>query len=179
MCTTSSSPARPRITTLSKPETDTARRSFGYWVRAWWPVVVGICVIIVESTVWLGADNTSSPLRWIWEHVFGPVSDARWDSLHHYIRKTGHFLGYGTMGLLWLRAWWKTLPRASFKLDAMLALLGTALVASSDELHQSFLPNRTGLPSDVLLDCCGALVLLLLAYLVLRITSPRRLARPA
>ena len=83
------------------------------------------------------------------------------------------------MGLLWLRAWWMSLPRAGFLLDASLALLGTAIVASADEFHQSFLPNRTGVPSDVLLDCCGAIVLQLLAYLYLRIRAPRRLARAA
>jgi VanZ family protein len=64
-------------------------------------------------------------------------------------------------------------------LDASLALLGTAMVASGDEFHQSFLPNRTGVPSDVLLDCCGAIVLQLIVYLVLRIGSPKRLARAA
>lgn len=140
---------------------------------------MGIGVIALESTAWFGSDRTSEPLRWLWEHIFGNVTNARWLVLHHFIRKTGHFFGYGTMGLLWLRAWWMTLPRAGFLLDATLALLGTAMVASADEFHQSFLPNRTGIPSDVLLDCCGAMVLQLLVYLILRIGSPRRLARAA
>jgi len=83
------------------------------------------------------------------------------------------------MGLLWLRGWWLSLPHASFLQNAGLALLGTALVASADEFHQSFLPNRTGVPSDVLLDCCGAVVLLLLTYMFLRLRAPRRLSRTA
>ena len=49
-----------------------------------------------------------------------------------------------------------------------LGLTGTALVASCDEWHQTFLPNRTGSPWDVLLDCCGALVMLLIVYIFLR-----------
>jgi VanZ family protein len=142
-------------------------------------VTVGICVIALESTAAFGADHTSGPLRWLWEHVFGQVTDQSWDVLHHYIRKTGHFVGYGTMGLLWLRAWWMSLPRAGFLLDATLALLGTAMVAGSDELHQSFLPNRTGVPSDVLLDCCGAVALLLLTYLFIRLRWPKRLPKAA
>jgi len=148
-------------------------------VRAWWPVALGICVIVIESTTEFGADQTSGPLRWIWEHVFGHVSNGRWEILHHYIRKTGHFVGYGTMGLLWLRAWWMTLPRAVFVVDAGLALLGTAMVASLDEFHQSFLPNRTGIPSDVLLDCCGAVVLLSLYLLIRMLRSKRRFERAA
>ena len=179
MYTTSSSLARRQITTLNKAISAPKRRSARYWVSAWWPVVAGICVIALESTAFFGSDHTSGPLRWVWEHLFGQVSDGSWDVLHHYIRKSGHFLGYGTMGVLWLRAWGMTLPRASFLLDAILALLGTALVASSDEFHQSFLPNRTGLPSDVLLDCCGAVVLVLIAYLSIRLRWHKRLAKAA
>jgi len=59
-----------------------------------------------------------------------------------------------------------------FVWDAVLALMGTAVVASLDEFHQSYLPNRTGIPSDVLLDCSGAIVLLLL-YFLLRSLRPR------
>ena len=164
---------------MSKTASTTERKPAGYWFRAWWPVAAGICVIALESTAWLGSDHTSSPLRWLWEHIFGHVTDNSWEILHHYIRKTGHFIGYGTMGLLWLRAWWMSLPRVGFLLDAMLALLGTALVASLDEFHQSFLPNRTGVPSDVLLDCCGAVVLLLIAYLYVRVRAQKRVARAA
>jgi VanZ family protein len=41
-------------------------------------------------------------------------------------------------------------------------MLGTLAVASADELHQLFLPNRTGSAWDVALDCCGGLVMQLL-----------------
>jgi VanZ family protein len=138
-------------------------------------VAAGICVIAVESTAFFGSDHTDGPLRWMWERLFGDVTDARWLILHHHIRKTGHFLGYGTMGLLWLRAWRMSLPSANVLLDAVLALVGTAVVASADELHQSFLPNRTGMSSDVLLDCSGAFALLLLAYAAIRVASPKRI----
>jgi VanZ family protein len=170
-------PAPEKPPALSFPPHN--RRTAKYWIHAWWPVALAICVIAVESTALLGADRTSGPLRWVWEQIFGRVRDERWEILHHYIRKTGHFVGYGTMGLLWLRAWWMSLPRAGFLLDATLALLGTAMVASADEFHQSFLPNRTGVPSDVLLDCTGAIVLQLVAYFILRLRWPKRLARAA
>jgi VanZ family protein len=153
------------------------RRGLRYWISAWLPVAVGIGVIMMESTETFGSDRTSGPLRWLFEAIFGPVADARWELLHHIIRKSGHFLGYGAMGLLWLRAWWMTLPRSRFLHDALLALLGTALVASFDEWHQSFLPNRTGSPWDVLLDCCGAITLELLVYVFMRIFKPKKLVR--
>jgi VanZ family protein len=134
-------------------------------------------VIALESTRFAGADYTSNPLRWLWENIFGVVADARWAVIHHLIRKSGHFFGYGTIGLAWLRAWWMSLPHSGFLEDAFLALLGTSLVASLDELHQSYLPNRTGTPLDVLLDCGGAIALQLVVYLVMCQTKPKRLVR--
>ena len=155
------------------------RRGFTFWLSAWLPVAIGIGVIVLESTELLGSDHTSHPLRWLWEAIFGPVANARWDEIHHLIRKSGHFFGYGALGMVWLRAWWMTLPHSRFVQDALLALLGTALVASADEWHQTFLPNRTGSPWDVLLDCCGAIALQLLVYVFMRIFRPKRLARAA
>jgi VanZ family protein len=156
-----------------------SRQGLRFWLNTWWPVAVGIAVISVESTEAFGSDHTSGPLRWLFGAVFGSVSDASWDIIHHYIRKSGHFIGYGLIGLAWLRAWWFTLPQSRFRHDALLALLGTALVASCDEWHQTFLPNRTGTPWDVLLDCIGALVLQVIVYVSMRIFRPKQLARAA
>jgi VanZ family protein len=155
------------------------RRRWPFWVSAWLPVLLGMAMIFVESTEVMGADHTSGPLRALYQAIFGHVSNAHWDNIHHYIRKSGHFIGYGLIGLAWLRAWWMSLPHSRFLPDAFLALLGTALIASADEYHQSFLPNRSSSPWDVLLDCCGAITLQLLVYIFMRINKPKRLARAA
>ncbi len=126
-----------------------------------------------------GSDRTSHPLRVIWEWLFGPVSNDHWEHIHHLFRKSGHFLGYGAIGLTWLRAWWMSLPGSQFFQDTLLALAGTALLAACDEYHQSFLPNRTSSAWDVLLDCCGALTMQLVIYLFLRLFRPRRFVRQA
>ena len=139
-----------------------------FWVSAWLPVFVAICLVAIESTSYFGADRTSGPLRHFWESLFGPVSDRAWHIIHVLIRKSGHFTGFGSVGLTWLRAWRMTLPHAPFIRVEMLAMIGTAIVASADEYHQSFLPNRTSSPRDVLLDCIGALVMISIVHLVLR-----------
>ena len=151
-------------------------RGLKFWISAWFPVALGITVIVFESTEFMGADHTSGPLRWLFESVFGHASDARWEIIHHYIRKSGHFVGYGLLGLAWLRAWWMTLPRLRYLQVAVLGLLGTALVASCDEWHQTFLLNRTGSVWDVLLDCCGTVTLELVVYIFMRLSRPRKLA---
>ena len=152
-------------------------RGTRFWVSAWFPVALGVLMIVLESTAWFGADHTSGPLRILYQAIFGQVSNAEWDVVHHYIRKSGHFVGYGLIGLAWLRAWWITLPHSRFRADTFLALLGTALIASADEFHQSFLPNRTSSPWDVVIDCSGALALQLMAYIFMRVSRPKQLVR--
>lgn len=152
-------------------------RGILFWLSAWLPVAFIIGMIALESTEMLGSDHTSHPLRWLFEAIFGRISNTRWDVIHHHIRKSGHFFGYGFLGVMWLRAWWMSLPRTRFLKDAFLSLLGTALVASLDEWHQSYLPNRTGSVSDVMLDCLGAIVMLLAVYIYMRMVMPGRLAR--
>jgi len=154
-----------------------AHHGLWFWVSAWLPVAIGVGIIALESTALFGSDHTTGPLRRLWEAIFGAVGNARWEVIHHAIRKTGHFFGYGFIGLAWLRAWWMTLPRSKFLHDAFLALLGTALVASCDEWHQTFLPNRTGSVWDVLLDCLGAIALQLVVYIYMRLMRPKKLAR--
>jgi VanZ family protein len=161
----------------SSPRALRLRRGMRFWTSTWIPVVIGIAAIAIESTESFGSNHTSGPLRIVFQALFGHVSDARWELIHHYIRKSGHFTGYGLIGLAWLRAWWRTLPRFRFLTDAALALLGTALIASADEFHQSFLPNRTASPWDVMLDCCGAITMLIAAYIFQRVFWPGMLAR--
>jgi len=143
-----------------------SRGGWGFWIRAWWPVAVGVVLIAMESTERFGSNHTSPPLRWLFEHLFGPIANGRWEQLHMVIRKIGHFLGYGGLGLTWLRGWWLTLPQTRLLSAAAMALLSTAAVASCDEWHQTFLPNRSGSPRDVLLDCCGAFVLIAITSMI-------------
>lgn len=131
----------------------------------WGPAVLAAIVIAVESTSTFSADNTSGWLRPIVQAVLGTLSDARWALLHHLIRKSGHFGGYGGVCVAFVRAWlWHDLPRAAHNLRrwrglaVLRGLACTALIASLDEWHQTFLPTRTGRFADVVLDTCGGAV---------------------
>jgi VanZ family protein len=129
----------------------------------WTPVVIAVAIICVESTSLCSSQNTSSFLRPIVERWLGHINDSSWDLFHHYLRKSGHFIGYGLVAFTFLRAWLHTLdlraprPLLAWRLQStLLAIVCTAIVASCDEFHQSFLPDRTGSPLDVLLDTAGA-----------------------
>jgi VanZ family protein len=133
--------------------------------------LIAVAIICIESSSALSSQNTSSFLRPIVERWFGPIRDSSWDLFHHTLRKAGHLIGYGLVAFTFLRAWLHTLdlraprPLLAWRLQsALLAIVSTAIVASCDEFHQSFLPDRTGSPLDVLLDTAGACALCLLAW---------------
>lgn len=153
----------------------------------WIPSLIGIGVILVESTAMMGSANTSRWLLPLWEKLFGPVSPDRWEIIHHAIRKCGHFAGYGAVSLGFFEGWRVTLEtrftdwRMRFRYAALLALGSTLLLASWDEWHQSFIPGRTSSVRDVALDFCGAVIAHLLLYALLSLfrKRPRIEVQPA
>ena len=56
---------------------------------------------------------------------------------------------------------------------ANIAILGTLLVASLDEWHQSFIPSRTGRWQDVVLDTCAGLGAQVLVFVWVGLASRR------
>jgi VanZ family protein len=154
-----------------------------YLFLHWIPAMIGVMVIFIESTGTMSSANTSRWLLPIWIKLFGPITPDRWAVVHHWIRKTGHFVGYGLVSLGFFEGWRATFSgkgKAGGRLFAMvapLALICTLTLASWDEWHQSFLPGRTSKVSDVGIDLSGAIVAHLLLLLVLLIVWRVRAAR--
>jgi VanZ family protein len=145
-------------------------------LRTWLPVLACGLLFAVESTRYFGADHTSEPLRRFCEWIFGFDACVHWREIHHAIRKTGHFMGYGIFAVLCFRAFWISFQHAATRLLRQLRAFGLAIVvtfiaAGADELHQSFLPNRTGQFSDVLLDTCGGATLCLLLFIAMQMAE--------
>lgn len=78
------------------------------------------------------------------------------------VKKSLHALAYAILATLFWRAL-KTIPRLQGA-ALPLALLLTILYAASDEWHQTFVPGRSGRPTDVLIDTLGALAAILLLH---------------
>lgn len=69
------------------------------------------------------------------------------------IRKLAHFTEYFILGVLALNC----LKDYIAKKDILISIIFCFLYASSDEFHQTFVPGRAGLFTDVLIDSCGAI----------------------
>ena len=164
---------RPVFFCNSLPPSPPSRPGWRWYFSVWTPVVIAIAIICVESTDTFSSQNTSSFLRPILQRWFGHINDSSWDLYHHYLRKSGHFVGYGLVAFAFLHAWLHTLDRRAIGSllewrikSSLLAILSTAFIASCDEYHQTFIPSRTGSPYDVLLDTAGASALCLLVWLI-------------
>ncbi|MGH9530635.1 MAG: VanZ family protein [Terriglobales bacterium] len=139
--------------------------------KAWIPAIIWLCIITIESSDYLSADHTSRILYPVLHFLLG-LDQVRFSVWHHYIRKTGHFVGYFTLSYLLFRAWRATLPVPGTVRWVMrwgtVSFLMTVLVASLDEWHQTFLPSRTGTVRDVILDSTAALAAQIVIFVLLR-----------
>ena len=137
-------------------------------LKAWIAAILWLILIAIESSAMLSAHNTSRILYPVLHFLFG-LDWERFEVWHFFIRKGGHVVGYGVLSILLFRAWRATLPAITHAKWtprwATIAILGTALVASLDEWHQSFIPSRTGTIRDVVLDTCAGVGAQLLIFL--------------
>jgi VanZ family protein len=106
---------------------------------------------------------TSQILGWLL-----PASSPAFDAGHFALRKSLHVLAYGLLGFLNFRA--VRGPRSGWNLRwSLIAVTLAVFIASLDEWHQTFVPGRTGVVSDVAIDCMGAT----LAQVLVRVTGNR------
>lgn len=87
-------------------------------------------------------------------------------------RVTGHLLAFATLAALLLIA--LSFGRRPRLRDAAIAFGLTVAYALSDELHQSFIPDRAGRLDDVVTDAVGALIGLTVAWATLTWSARRR-----
>ena len=144
-------------------------------IKVWLPSAVWLTVITVESTNLGSMEHTGRILYPIFDFLFH-MDPAKFEIWHALLRKTGHVVGYFTLSVLFFRSWRATFPRLSTRWCfawATVGLLSTALVATIDEWHQSYLPSRTGTVRDVILDTAAALLAQIVLFVILRMESSR------
>jgi len=142
------------------------------WLHAWWPALLWGAVIFTASTDTFSAAHTGKVLEYLLRWFSISPSDPRFEFIHHYVRKSAHFAEYFIFYLLLYRGirgarlgWHWSWAFAAWFIAAGYAAL--------DEIHQSFVASRTASGWDSLLDSAGALVALLVLFLLHRFRRPR------
>ncbi len=124
------------------------------------PLLLWMALIWCASTRQFSALKTSQILRPLILWIFPDLSESRIAAIHLVIRKAGHFSEYAVMGLLAARAFStsaKEFLQQHWWLVSFITLLAYALL---DELHQSFVPERTASIYDSAIDVIGGITAL-------------------
>jgi VanZ family protein len=140
-------------------------------LKVWIAAGLWLGIITLESSKLGGSSHTTHILYPIFHFLFG-TDPTHFEVWHVLIRKSGHFIGYFILSLLFFRAWRVTLPQPGIRgwwiNWARIAWMTTTLVACLDEWHQAYTPGRGSSVHDVLLDSAAALVAQIVLWLIWR-----------
>jgi len=134
-------------------------------------VAVWSAVIFTFSTDTFSSEHTQGVVVDVLHTLLPHASENTLLILHDIIRKCGHVVEYFIFGVLLFRA--VRAPVRGWDVRwAFLAILIAALYASSDEIHQIFVPSRGASIWDALLDTGAASVAQLVVWMVNRREQP-------
>jgi VanZ family protein len=138
------------------------------WVLTYAPVLLWIGIILFLGSGSGSSAQTSRIIGPLIEFFFPNADSVFVQSVHGLIRKCAHVTEYGILAALTSRAI-LILPGGWLRRNwALPAVALVALVASIDEFNQSFNPQRTSSPRDVLLDISGGLLAVVLIWIFRR-----------
>jgi len=134
-----------------------------FFLKYWLPPVLWACLVSIFSSDGFSSDNTSPLFVPLFHWLLPHATPERIQSFHYLVRKLAHFTEFFALAMLLYRAlrggrgmhWqWRV---AAWTLSLVL-MYGVA-----DEMHQRFVPSRSGAWSDSLLDffggCCAVALL--------------------
>jgi VanZ family protein len=131
------------------------------------PALAWTAVVLGASSDQFSASNTGTFIITALHFVLPSAAPSTIELLHLLIRKSAHLFEYGILGLLYLRAQRSGDGRVRMT-SLWISLAICLVVASLDEIHQSFVPSRTGTWHDVVLDVVGAVMFQVIAVGVMR-----------
>ena len=88
------------------------------------------------------------------------------------VRKSAHACEYAALSVLFFVNYKK--KSRKIKQIVVMSVLSTALYAVTDEIHQLFVPGRSGQITDVILDSCGGLIGAVLSATILYLIRKRK-----
>jgi VanZ family protein len=129
------------------------------FLKYWLPVFIWLGVIFAGSTDIFSTEQTSRYLVPFLRWLDPQISLSTIAAIHFALRKLGHLIEYAVLAALLWRA-----LRSARNLRAKMSTLfvgvwvACAIIAASDEFHQSLIASRTASLNDVLTDSLGAAI---------------------
>ncbi|MEH7248030.1 VanZ family protein [Neobacillus niacini] len=137
--------------------------------RKWWIVAAiawMVSIFFATQLPYFTGQNTAKVIRKAFINetkTIGVQSDSTVDinELNLIVRKVTHIIVFGILAFLLFKS------LETLRFSYMFACLLTVLYVLSDEWHQSFMPGRVAAYWDVLFDSVGAMIALLISYLII------------
>jgi VanZ family protein len=137
------------------------------FLKFWLPVLFWMALIFSASSDSHSYEHSSRFVEPFLHWLFPKMPQDNIEKIHHLIRKCGHLTEYAILALLLWRA--LHLSKDNLSPWSWPKVGGTLLIvfiyAASDEFHQIFVPTRTPLVSDVLIDTAGGAIGLLALWI--------------
>jgi VanZ family protein len=137
------------------------------FLKFWLPVLFWMALIFSASADARSYEHSSRLIIPFLHWLFPQMSPIHIEQIHHLVRKCGHLTEYAILALLLWRA--LHLSKNDLPTWSWPKVGGTLLIvfiyAASDEFHQSFVPTRTALVSDVFIDTAGGAIGLLVLWI--------------
>jgi VanZ family protein len=143
------------------------------FLKFWLPVLFWMALIFSASSDSHSYEHSSRFVEPFLHWLFPKMPQDNIEKIHHLIRKCGHLTEYAILALLVWRALGQSsnLPPWPRVRKTMLIV---CLYAGTDEFHQSFVPTRTSLVSDVLIDTAGGAIGLIAFWVFCRWRKTRK-----
>ncbi|MGB4438210.1 MAG: VanZ family protein [Sedimentibacter sp.] len=148
-------------------------------IISWIPAVIWMIVIFTLSAQpAVSSNNLSKSVTKIIVEIIGKIVPLQVEmstvndlvsQFNHFVRKFAHFFAYMILELLIVNALVKSGIKGSKVF--MFSITICFIYASSDEIHQLFVPGRGCQFKDVMIDIVGALAGILLYRIILYIKS--------
>jgi VanZ family protein len=129
-------------------------RSF---LRSWFPVILWALLISLFSTDEFSSSNTSRIIGPFVLWIIPNASPQLQETIHHVVRKLGHWSEYFVLSWLLLRGFQGERRRALQRRWVVWTLLLVLVYALVDELHQAFVPTRSARLADSLINFFGGI----------------------
>ena len=133
----------------------------------WWlyfPLILWISGIFYLSSNKGSISNTSRFISPIFHFLFPRANEFQLKKYHHYLRKLCHFFGYGILAVFASLVFYDSSVNLLAKYWQIFAIGTVVIIASADEIKQSFYDSRDGSVYDVMIDSFGGLTMILLFW---------------
>jgi len=128
------------------------------FLKYWLPVLLCVGFIYWMSTALFAAHNTYLVLEPILRFFMPSISHRRLVMIHSLARKAAHITEYFAAGLLLFRAFRGGSSERRYLSWALSSIVVIALLAASDEYHQTAVATRTASIVDVGIDTVGGML---------------------